>query len=350
MTRRTIKHFSLHRIAGTEVRVVADVEAGVLPLVEVEETVVRGYARQGLWSHRWVALFVLKDLEPLLRQLRPGTDLPLGGAAVLGGRPVVNIYDLADLSGCHVFVNRRAAVREGYWDDVRAMRGLLAHEHAHPLSENKTVKASRDLRLDLSLDVSQSRDDVRWSSDREEKVHRLLTTLADELCVYAPREVFANDLALRSGFGEDLFHLNQRNVTNAQRSVAGREELCQLLRQEVAEGDLSLVAAELLLLIGDLRGYLNMALEVAPFYRVGREDDARELETILEEAVFSHLEPEVATAYIALRGKYVALGTDMTPAELTAWGEGVLSILARAVAEKSLLLRYRLRMAGESKS
>ena len=41
---RTVKHFSLHRIAGTELRVVADVEDGVLPVIQVEEVVIRGYA------------------------------------------------------------------------------------------------------------------------------------------------------------------------------------------------------------------------------------------------------------------------------------------------------------------
>jgi hypothetical protein len=347
MTQRTIKHFSLHRTAGTELRVVADTEAGVLRLIEIEEAVVQRYAGQGLWSHQWVALFILQDLRPLLRQLRPTAHMPPGGLAALEHRPVVNIYDLADLSGCHVFVNQRAAVREGYWGDIRAMRGLLAHEHAHPLSENETVKASRDLRLDLALDVSGSRGGIRWHSDREEKVHRLLAALADELCVYAPREVFANDLVLRSGFGEALLHLNRRNATNARHSVAGRGELRQLLRQEVAEGDLSPMAAELLLLIGDLRGYLDMALEVAPFYRAGREDDAQELETILEEAVFPHLEPEVATAYTALRDEYIALRPDMTSAKLIAWEEGVLSILASAIAKKGLLLRHHLQTSGE---
>ena len=161
---RTVKHFSLHRIAGTELRVVADVETGVLPVIQVEEAVIRGDAQQGLWPHRWVTLFVLQDLQPLVRYLTPTPSLPPagggskgespafppGGAAALDYRPVINVYDLADLTGCHVFVNQKAMLREGYWDDALAIQGLLAHEHAHPLAENETTRASRQLRFTIS--------------------------------------------------------------------------------------------------------------------------------------------------------------------------------------------------------
>jgi hypothetical protein len=65
----------------------------------------------------------------------------------------------------------------------------------------------------------------------------------------------------------------------------------------------------------------------------------------LEAAVFSRLEPGVARAYTALQEQYTALRPDLTPPALIVWGEGVLSILAEALAEKGLILRYRLWMA-----
>jgi len=359
---RTVKHFSLHRIGGTELRVVADVEVGVLPVVQVEEAVIRGYAQQRLWPHRWVTLFVLQDLQPLVRQLTPtpplplpgggsegeGSALPPGGAAALDQRPVVNVYDLADPSGCHVFVNQQAMVKEGYWDDPLAIRGLLAHEHAHPLAENETTQASRRLQVELSMepppsDTGPGAHDRRWTAERQDKIHRLLTLLADKLCLYAPREVFANEVTIRSGFGEALFHLDRRTVDNARRSVAGREELRRQLQQEVIQGNLTPAAADVLLLIGDLKGYLDLALETAPFYRTGGESEAQELEKVLETAVFPHLEPQVARAYTAMREQYIALCAGLTLPELTAWGEGVLNVLVEALAEKGLILHYVIR-------
>jgi len=345
---RTVKHFSLHRVAGTELRVVADVETGVLPVIQVEEAVIRGYTQQGIWSHRWVTLLVLQDLQPLVRQLAstpppwpPKVEGNGGLTAALDHRPVVNVYDLADPAGCHVFVNRQAMVKESYWDDPVAIRGLLAHEHAHPLAENKVTRASRQLKLVLS---PQSEVLSLQSSDLGLRTKDLLTLLADKLCLYAPREVFANEVTIRSGFGEALLHLDRHNVANASRSVAGRKDLCQQLQQEVTRQNLTPKAADLLLLIGDLKGYLDLALEVAPFYRTGRESDAQELEAVLEAEVFPHLEPQVPRAYTTLREQYIALRADLTPPELMAWGEGVLNILAEALAEKGLTLRYRLQI------
>jgi hypothetical protein len=348
---RTVKHFSLHRIGGTELRVVADVEVGVLPVIQAEEAVIRRYAQQEVWSHRWVTLFILEDLQPLVRQLRPFEirdsrfEIPMGGAAALNHRPVVNVYDLADPStelragpaGCHVFVNRQAVAKEGYWDDPLAIRGLLAHEHAHPLVENETIRTSRQLRFAISDFGFQIEIE-----NRKSKIRNLLTLLADKLCLYAPREIFANEMTIRSGFAEALFHLDRRTMANASRGVAGREDLRQQLQGEVVSGNLTPQGAALLLLIGDLKGYLDLALEVAPFYRAGRESEARELEAALEAEVFPRLEPEVPRAYIALRDQYIALHADLTPTELMAWSEGVLRILAEALAEKGLEITYRL--------
>jgi len=380
---RTVKHFSLHRVASpaaaglvlrpagaglTELRVVSDVEAGVLPVIQIEEAVIQGYARQGHWPHRWVTLFVLQDLQPLIRQLTPtpslppvraasppgrdgllgggsqggGPALPPGGADALDQRPVVNVYDLADLDSCHVFVNQQAMLKEGYWDDPLAMRALLAHEHAHPLAENQTTQASRQLQVALTLDPPASGASL---GDRQVKVQRLLTILADKLAVYAPRELFANELTIRSGFGDALFHLDRRSVAAAARSVAGRDELTRQLRQEVTQGSLTPAAASLLQLIGDLRGYLDLALEIAAFYRSGQASEARQLEAPLETEIFPRLEPQVAGAYSALREHYLSLRADLAPPALRAWSEGALGILANALAEKAFgTLQYHLEM------
>ena len=273
---------------------------------------------------------------------------------------MVNVYDLADPAGCHVFVNRQAMAREGYWDDPLVIQGLLAHEHAHPLAENETTWASRQLQVELSLADSSgpfnscvrcngsqrpSASDLQPSAiNYQPRVHRLLTLLADKLCLYAPREVFANQLTIAGGFGEALLHLDRRNVDNASRSVTGRGDLHLQLQQEVTQGSLTPTAADLLLLIADLKGYLDLALEMAPFYRMGRDTEAHGLETVLKAEVFPHLEPEVPRAYNALREQYIALRADLTPPKLIAWGEGVLNILAEALAEKGLTLGYRLRI------
>ncbi|MBI4770536.1 MAG: hypothetical protein HY784_09050, partial [Chloroflexi bacterium] len=181
---------------------------------------------------------------------------------------------------------------------------------------------------------------------RHKQVEQLLSVLVDKLCPYAPREVFANEVTINGCFGEALLYLDRRNVANAGRSVAGREALRQQLQQEATRGTLTPAAADALLLIGDLKGYLDLALEVAPFYRTGRESDARELEAVLETAVFPHLEPQVSRAYRALREQYIALGANLKPSELSVWGEGVLKVLAQALAEVELILRYRLQVAG----
>ncbi len=339
---RTVKHFTLHRIAGTELRVISDVESGVIPVIRIEEEVIEKYARSPQWRQEVVTLFILRDLEPLVRQLSRTADLPPGGLDGLPHRPIVNLYDLKNPVSCHVFINQGAMEKEGYWDDQEAIMALLAHEHAHPLAENETTRISRRLRLA----ISDSRFPVGDFSieNPKSKVENLLTLLADKLCLYAPRELFANEVTIRSGFGKALLHLDRRALANASRSVAGREDLRQQLQREVASSNLTPQGGNLLLLIGDLKGYLDLALEVAPFYRTGQESEAQEMEAVLEAEVFPHLEPAVHRAYTALRKQYVALRPDLTPLELMAWGEGVLSLLAEALAEKGLTLRYRLQI------
>lgn len=340
---RPLRHFSLHRVGDTELRVVSDVDEGVIPVVQVEEEVIRGYAARACQVPRCVSLFILRDLQPLLRRLPPGTRLPTGDAASLMERPVVNVYNFEDPSSCHVFVNRESMQRAGYWDDVVAIRGLLAHEHAHPMVESGAVRASRLLTAELTWQMPEPEvPHGQWRG----RVDRFLAELVEKLCVSAPREIVANELAIRSGFHAALLHLDRRNIANAARSVEGRQTLVGRLADAVRSGDLSPDAADLLTLIGDMRGYLDMALEVAAFLRAGREVAALELEAGLRASVFPALEPETLTAYEALRDGYVALAVDATPEQLVEWSAGLVQVLATALGSKALQLDCRVAAAA----
>lgn len=368
---RLVRHFSLHHIAGTELRIISDVDTGVIPMVQVEEEVIRGYVERTAWPHRCVSLFILKDLQPLVRQVPGVADLPPGGAIALAHRPIVNVYDLADLTACHIFVNQRAMEKEGYWDDLLALRGLLAHEHAHPLAENRVVRASRRLNVELSWQTRQPMVVVATrvggsspvadeaSASRQHgsevevlgehwpaKLDRLLTLLVDKLCVYAPREIFANEVAIRSDFDAALLHLNRRNVVSAMRSVEGRQTLQGRLQEEARKQNFPRSWVDLFMLIADMKGYLDMALEVAPFYRAGRESAALEVEAGLSASIFPSLEREVATAYEGLRDQYIALAPEASTDNLVRWSQAVVRILAQALKEKALELRCRVRTAA----
>jgi hypothetical protein len=184
-------------------------------------------------------------------------------------------------------------------------------------------------------------------TDRREKVRALLGLLAGKLCLYAPREVFANELTIHSEFAAALLHLDRRTMANAARSVAGRDGLRRQLEEQVAQGALDAAEAEALLLIGDMKGYLDLAMEVAPFHRTGRESDAQELQGVLESEVFPRLAPEVPAAYDALVEQYIGLRTDMTSAKLAQWAKQVMTILTDALAAKGVALQYRLQ-TGET--
>ena len=347
---RSIKHFSLHRINSTELRVVSDVAEGVLPVIQAEESVVRKYTLSTGWPHRWITLFVLEDLQPLLRQLRQGArpaslafarqNLSTADVAALSERPVVNVYDLADLSTCNIFVNRREMMTQHYWDDAQAIRGLMAHEHAHPLAENEITRASRQIHfqvLDGRVTTPQE------TGNRLSKITQVLALLGEKLSLLAPREILTNEMTIQSSFSEDLLHLNLCNMDNAGASIAGRTALVQHLHQEVTQGDLTEKETGLLLLVGDLNGFLPLALEIAPFYRVGKPDDARALEQILETSVFPYLDPLAVKCYIDLRDHYIALSAGNLPiSEMVAWSNTVLQILCGALMVKDFSLQYEM--------
>jgi hypothetical protein len=345
---RSIKHFSLHRIASTELRVLADVEEGVLPLIQAEELIIQGYARLERWPHRWITLFILEDLQPLVRQLLLGTrsssiglsryNFSPADVAALSERPIVNIYDLADLTTNNIFVNHHEMVAQGYWDDQLALQGLFAHEHAHPLAENETTHVSRQVKFGI-VDEDLQVDGI---GDRKSKITQVLTAMTEKLSLFAPREIFANEMTIQSGFSEALLHLNLCNMDNASRSIASRMELLHRLQQEMAQEGLTQKGIDLLMLIGDLNSYLPLALEVAPFYRTGRTTEAKALEKILETSVFPYLDPLAVQTFTTLRDTYIALPTNLTMPKLITWGNELLDILFEVMTEKGLTLQYRL--------
>lgn len=344
-----IKHFSLHRVAGTDLQVVSDVESGVLALIQVEEEVIRGYARQGSWPHTGVSLFILQDLAALARQLEHKEGDWRETFGTLTDRPVVNIYDLCDLSECHVFVNQQAMIQASYWDDQQAVRGLLAHEHAHPLSECQTVRLSRGLRCTHTWTFESGTGEQNPAGGEDDdtlssRIDQLLHQLVGKLCLSAAREIFANEMVIRSGFGEALLYLDRQGVRQAINGVAGRNSLSDGLQRRVAEGTLSRQMVALLLLLGDMSSYLEQALEISAFYRAGHVIEAEELEKGLKENVFVHLDPESCLAYDALSSQYLALGEDMTMQALVGWGRCILAIITRALASKGLNLQYQWEM------
>lgn len=327
-----IEHFSRHRVGDTTLQVMADTRRNLSRLIEEEQSVIRHYARLGVWPHKRVNMFVFEDLQPLVAQIKSATALPSVVADDIDQRPMVNIYDTSDLSECAVFVNRRALKQDGICRDQVALRALLAHEHGHPLSENATVRAARDLSVNIEMEDRAS----------GAAVGRILQLLAHRLCLSAPQEVFANEVSIRAGFGDALFHLDRGAVEKAVLGVSKRQILVQSLGKQAEQGKLSAAQAAALLLVGDLQAHLVFALETAPFLRAGERDHAQALDAALADGVWRHLDPAVVRLYETFRDHYLRLTVDLSAAEVKAWAGEALVFLADAVREKNLRVRFAL--------
>jgi len=337
-----IEHFSRCRVEDTTLQVMADLQRDLDRLIHEEKSVIRHYVRLGNWPHKRVNMFVLENLQPLAAQIKGATKLSSVIANDIDRRPMVNVYDAADLSECAVFVNRGALERDGVWNDDVALRALLAHEHGHPLAENETVQVARELSVEVKVEGRAP----------TAAVGPILDLLADRLCVHAPQEVFANELAIRAGFADALFHLDKDVIDKARSSVSGRPSLVQSLEQQASERKLSVDEAAALLLVGDLQAHLSFALETAPFLRAGHRQQAEALEAALIEGALSHLDPAVAPLYKKLRDHYLQLRTDLTAAEMKAWSSEALGYLADALQERHLRVRFaliRTRSGAESR-
>lgn len=345
---RLLKRLDVRRIAGTELRLVSDIESGLGPIIEAEEEVIKKYAASARWRQEAVTLFILEDLDPLIRQLSPEAALPPGGLAGLDQRPIVNVYDLKNPTSCHIFIDRKAMEKEGYWGDREAVQALLAHEHAHPLSECETTRSARSLKVDLSTEGMQPLfPSEAQGNGWQGKVDRLLALVVDKLCLYAPREVFANDVTIESSFSAPLLYLDRKNVLNAAEGVRSRGVLRQRLGEEVQRNSLTPAGADLLLVIADVKGHLDLAMETAPFYRQNRVAEAKGLEELLFAEVMPYLEPQVAEAYLKLRDAYVGLPEAASPEELRQQVDSMLRILVEILEEKGLRLECRLKVTIE---
>ena len=71
---RVLKHLAVHKVADTELQVVSDLESGVQAIVCLEKEVIERYTQDPEWQHGVITLFVLQDLEPLIRQLSRGVS------------------------------------------------------------------------------------------------------------------------------------------------------------------------------------------------------------------------------------------------------------------------------------
>ena len=110
---------------------------------------------------------------------------------------------------------------------------------------------------------------------------------------------------------------------------------------------MSQTSAAAVLLAGDLQMCLPLAIEVAPFYRVGQDNMARELESVLKSAMFPLLGPQVEQAYLALRAAYVSLAPDLNATALAAWCDSVGGVLAASLAQAGYTLQYRIDVMNE---
>lgn len=335
-----IEHFSRYRVENTTLQVMADLQLDLDRLIHEEQSVIRHYVQLGNWPHKQVNMFVLENLQPLVAQIKGATELSSVIANDIDRRPMVNVYDSADLTECAVFVNRGALERDGVWQDDVAIRALLAHEHGHPLAENETVRRARELSVEVVVESRTSKA----------AVGEILHLLADRLCVHAPQEVFANEIAIRASFGSALFHLDRGVIDKAKLGVSRRPALAQGLKQQVLERKLSAEQAAALLLVGDLQAHLPFALETAPFLRAGRKQEAEALEARLIEGVLAHLDPAVPPLYDKIRDHCLRLKVDFTAAEMMAWSSEALGFLADALQLRHLPVRFELvcaRSGGE---
>ena len=327
-----IEHFSRYRVENTTLQVMADLQRDLDRLIHEEQSVIRHYIRLGHWPHKRVNMFVLENLQPLVAQIKGATALSSVIANDIDRRPMVNVYDVADLTECAVFVNRGALERDALWQDDVALRALLAHEHGHPLAENGTVRMAREFSVEAVVE----------SPAAKAAVGSVLHLLADRLCVHAPQEVFANEIAIRAGFGAALFHLDRGMVDTAKLGVGKRPALAQSLDQQVLQKKLSADQAAALLLVADLQAHLPFVLETAPFLRAERRPEAEALEAALFEGVLSHLDRAVAPLYEKLRDHYLTLNADFTSPDMKGWSSEALGLLAAALQDRNLRVRFQL--------
>lgn len=350
---QAVAHFSQHELGGTILQVVADAADGIVDIIESEQKVIRRYAEHDAWPHRRVNLFVVHDLEPLVAQIQRVAEIPAVVAEDIDRRPMVNVYDAANLEECSIFANRRVIERDGLWDDALAISGLLAHEHGHPLAENGTVSAARRLSVAVEIDggihplaTAVSQATPQSAASPGTGAGQVLLGLLSKLTIRAPQEIFANEIAIRAGFGDALSHLDERILDTMRLGVMKRGTLIDIIDSEVAGGRLAPSHKNPLTLIADIETVLPFALETAPFLRAGERKREKRLDAALVDGVLSRLPPEVAILYRDLRDHYVTLGAGLDPEAVRLWCDAAMAPLFRQFEMRGLKVRAPLSLAA----
>ncbi len=333
---RANPHVLRHRLDDTKLQVIADSASGLEAFASIEKKVMRAFKRHGGWPHRQVNLFVFETLRPLVEQIRAASTAVRAKAPAearaeavrhideLDRKPMVHVYDLANPAECSIFVNRKQMIRLGLWDDKLALEALLAHEHAHPLAENPTTRAARGVRANIAVKALPS----GLGANQQKQLAHSLQSIVEEVCLHAPHEVFANELAVRAGFGEALFHLDRISLIEGRAGLAGRSALEAKLRAEVKAGRLSEAGVALTLLMASMEAHIRMALESAAFVRAGESARAFALDALIEEEVFQHVEPEIGALYRHFLSRYASLEPGLEKKGVRAWmGESCSSLL-----------------------
>lgn len=320
-------------VAGSELIIIEDEADGGERLVAAEQKVARGFAAFGKWPHQKVNLVVSGTFQPLIKQLaRASHTLGEGkesAAATFHGlesKPMVHAYNPSDLGETSIFVNREQMKRLGMWDDTEVIEGLLAHEHAHPLSENATTLTARTMKAKIE---PADRNPPASATDH---VAGALEILAHELCLHAPHEVFANELAICAGFADQLFALNRLNLTGGRSGIEARSVLAAQLKSEVEQEHVSEKDAALILLLASLEAHLPVALETAAFMRAGKRNQANALEQLLHLETFRHVENDIEEIYRQLCTSYGALTANMDDVAIRDWAENTFAPITDAIA------------------
>ena len=328
---RAVPQVLRHRSTSTKLQVVCDSSTGLEAFAAIEKKVIGGFERHGHWPHKQVNLFVFETLQPLVEQIKQATAAaahgrPRPGALAktraevsrhieeLDRKPMVHVYNLANLAECSVFVNRRRMIALDLWDDELALEALLAHEHAHPLAENETTRAARGLKARVTATALPE-----GLESQEKQLCHSAETIVEELCLHAPHEVLANELAIRAGFGEALFHLDCLGLTDGRAGMAEHAALKAKLAAEVKTGRLSKKGMALTLSMASIEAHVRMALESAAFARAGDPVHAAALDSLVEEEVFKHVEPEASALYQFYCARYAALKPDLDVDAVRAW-------------------------------
>lgn len=314
-------------VGGVTVRVVSNCAVDIAATVDAERRVVRKLLDRGLWPHRTVTLFVLNDLAPLEGHLRERGKVMEEAALHLPQRPMVNVYDPRHPVECFVFVNRQMMVAEGYWDDGVATEGLLAHEHAHPLSEAPATAAARVLSVE---------------ADGPDTLAPLAARLGKTLSTGAVSELLANTFCITNGFADELAHVDRIALSRAADHLPQRAELQRRVTDAIAAGRLPAENAEALLLLADAQIGLPFALEVTPFTASGAAATARALDDLLVGGILSAMGPTVLSLYHALRAAYGRLDPAWGAAALQAWCAGILALLSDHLSGGGVALTLRL--------